>query len=280
LLKAVESTLGTEFPLTKVFIGLCLLVYVAVMIESKTLLDFFGAGVAASVKLRWGILAGPLGPLSDRPISFVEPWRYLSAVFFHFGILHIVFNMMALLDFGRATERLLGSARFAVVFVVTGVLGFMISDAWQLFSGGPWSPTAGASGALFGLDGALIGYLYGRKDPAYKDFLWRIAVFSVVMIVARFPVNHAAHFGGLAVGLPMGYAFYKESRPWKRATLFGWMAVVCVLACVGSLVLCQLSPLWREVRRYEGMVGRVRASDPLVAVRAGRTVNSNSPTLM
>lgn len=252
-----RSILGTEYPLTKLFFGICALVFAAVMLQSGGKLDPFGGSTPLSTLLRWGILSGPLWGVSDVPVSFAEPWRYVSAIFLHLGLLHVVFNGMALLQFGRVTEERFGSARFAVIFVLTGALGFIASDVWQWVRGAGWGPTAGASGSIFGLIGALVGDLYARKDKAYKDLLWQIGVFTLVMIVARFPVNHAAHFGGFAVGLPLGYWFQRENRPWRFDAIFGWLAAALVVLSITSILLSQRSPFWQERRRLELMYGAV-----------------------
>ncbi|MBK8997556.1 MAG: rhomboid family intramembrane serine protease [Myxococcales bacterium] len=240
----LTTALGREFPLTKLYVILCVAVFVMTALASKKL-QMLG-GVRVSEALRWGAVFGTLGR--------EEPWRYLSAMFVHFGALHLGFNMMALWDFGRATEQRLGSGRFTLIFVLTGVLGFVVSDLWYAFSGAP-ALTAGASGGLFGLTGALIGYLYAAKDPAWKQFLVRVVIYAVIFAVAM-SVNNAAHIGGFATGFPLGYAFYKERSPWGRNKLFGGIAVVLVLASVASIVLCQTSDVWREVRRQELLMGR------------------------
>jgi membrane associated rhomboid family serine protease len=257
LVDGFHALLGREFPLTKLYIGICVAVFIAVMIEAGGIKDIGGRHVPLSTELRWGILIGAVVGVSEQlPIAFVEPWRYLSAMFFHFGVLHIAFNMLALLDFGRSTETRLGSARFTLIFVFTGVVGFIASDAWNILNALPMGRTAGASGGLFGLMGALIGFLFAKRDPAYKSYLLHAVVFTVVMIVIDFGVNHAAHIGGFAAGIPLGFIFYKENRPWKRDVLFGWLAALLVVCSVGSILLSHRSPLWQYERQREIQLGR------------------------
>jgi rhomboid protease GluP len=99
--------------------------------------------------------------------------------------------------------------------------------------------TAGASGGLFGLVGTLIGYLYARRDPIWKKFLVRIAILAAIFAIAL-PVNNAAHVGGFAAGLPMGYLAYKETRPWKRAAVMRLLAGVLVVLSLLSVGLSRL----------------------------------------
>ncbi len=249
LVDLYRSALGEEFQLTKLFIGLCGVVFVLTYLDASSYLPkadlgralFMGAGLAMSTLLRFGALGNGIG--------LVEPWRLLSACFFHFGILHIGFNMVALWDVGRVIEQRVGSARFAITFVVTGIVGFAVGEAWYTLQG-YYPPTAGASGAIFGLIGALIGYLYARRDPVWKQFLVRVAVYAVIFAMVL-PVNNAAHFGGFASGVPLGYLFYKERRPWQRTRLLSWVAGALVAASVASVVLSIRSPYWQIRRRIE-----------------------------
>ena len=72
--------------------------------------------------VRWGALVGPLGR--------VEPWRYLSAMFVHFSLLHVGFNTLTLHSIGRSLEEGIGSARFVLVFLGTGIAGFVASQVF------------------------------------------------------------------------------------------------------------------------------------------------------
>ncbi len=233
------SALGGEAPLTRLYLGICVIVF-AIMTFSAGKLEVLGVA-RRSDALKWGALFTPL--------AREEPWRYLSATFVHFGVLHIVFNMMALWDLGRAIEGRLGPGRFALIFVGTSVAGFVASDFWYAFGGQP-AFTAGASAGLFGLIGAWVGYLYAAKDPAWKQFLVRVFVYAVIFAIA-WPVNNAAHAGGFAAGLPLGFLFYRENRPWQRNKLFSVVAAVLVLASFASIALSHRSPYWQELRRVE-----------------------------
>ncbi len=233
-----ETALGREFRLTKLYVGLCVIVWVMMTVATQ---KFEVMGARRSEAVRWGAVAELLGR--------VEPWRYLSAMFVHFGALHLAFNMMALWDFGRATEQRVGAARFVFVFIVTGVIGFVASDVWYSLSGTPWF-TAGASGGLFGLVGFLIGYLFGARDPAWKTFLVRVVIYAVIFAVAL-PVNNSAHVAGFCSGFPLGFLFYKEKTPWKRQMVFNVIAGVLVAASVASIVLSHRSPYWRLIREAE-----------------------------
>jgi membrane associated rhomboid family serine protease len=135
-----------------------------------------------------------------------EWWRLLTSTFLHFGLLHLGFNMWALWVSGIPTERLYGSTRFLLLYMVAGVVGSVTSFLWHPFVNG-----AGASGAIFGVFGAQFAYFL-RTDsgiPASVLTTQRktAALFIVVSITnaARVHgVDNAAHLGGLIAGFLMG----------------------------------------------------------------------------
>jgi membrane associated rhomboid family serine protease len=175
-----------------------------------------------------------------------EPWRLLAACFVHVNLIHIVMNLFALAELGRAGERLVGGSRFVVAYVVTGVVGFAVSALW--YGDAPYL-TAGASGAVFGLDGVLLGDRMARRDPVWKEMLTRTVVHSFLFYFVL-KTNQAAHMGGLAAGLALGALFARERRPWARDGLFAALAAASGLAIVTSLALPHLAPaLGPEPRR-------------------------------
>lgn len=231
--------LGTEHRLTKLFAGVCVLVFVAMVFEDPGGMQLsLRSGFRVSTTLKWGALWPGLGP--------VEPWRYASAMFVHVGgVLHVAFNTMALVDLGKTLEERVGSARFTIIFLLTGIVGFIASDLWS------GAPTGGASGGIFGLAGALVGYLYAAKDPHWKRFLIRLLVYALVFALVL-PVNNAAHAGGLVLGGLLGYLSYLEARRgWRRHRVFRLAAVLLAVACLASIPLSVRSPVWQQVQQLE-----------------------------
>jgi membrane associated rhomboid family serine protease len=253
LTKAYTDVFGTVMPLMWVFVLLCLLVffgmYLPVWARAKgNFSALFGSQELSSV-LRWGGLVNFGGRGGMGRITAQEPWRWLSAMFVHFGPLHLGMNLMTLVALGRELEPRLGSGRFGVVFLGTGIVGFMASDAWCAISASP-SLTGGASGGLYGLIGALIGYLFARKDPKYRAILLEVAVLGVAMALL-FPVNNAAHVGGFVAGVPLGMLFFREKRPWRLDLFFGSVAGLLTVLSLVSIGLSMRSPLVAEAKRAE-----------------------------
>lgn len=219
-----------------------------------------------------GALAALLGPTTIDAVRFgalhssiiiSEPWRLISAVFVHFGTWHLLGNLFFLTWLGRVAEPAIGSARFVVAYVVTGIAGFVASTAYsaifESFGGGL---TAGASGAVFGITGMVLGMLYRQKNPQWKGFAVQAVLFQLLIgfginqARVGIMINNLAHLGGLVVGLMFGFAFATSKNstrtPTRAEFLLNMSALVGLLLCVASLALAQMSPLWRELEIYRG----------------------------
>ena len=133
-------------------------------------------------------------------------WRLATYMFLHGGFIHIAFNMWCLWDLGALCESLYGRATFAAVYLITGVAGGVASIAWR-----PLGATVGASGAIFGLAGALVASFYlgefSLPSAVIKGTLRSVAFFVVINVLlgGMFPgVDNACHIGGLISGLILG----------------------------------------------------------------------------
>lgn len=237
LIGTFKNTLGADAAMTRLFVGLCLVVFALCVASEHRLPIWGGQAFLRSTMLRFGAIAGTLAQ--------VQPWRYFSAIFVHFDLLHVGMNCWVLVSVGAAAERELGKARFAVLFVLTGAIGFLVSDWWALSD-----CTAGASGAVFGLFGAVIGVAYARRDPNWKQILVQNVVWILILGFMG-SVNNAAHAGGLIAGAALGFLFSKEPRKLNLDTAFAAVAVVLVVVSLASVVLSAASPIWRQLRTVE-----------------------------
>lgn len=148
--------------------------------------------------IKWG---GDFGPLT---LSH-DCWRIVTSMFVHFGIIHIGFNMYCFWDLGRGLEPLMGRRAFLLAYAVSGIAASIVSLYWD-----PWRVSAGASGAIFGIAGAFLSYLYFRKTQVNQAWLKRRVRSLVIFIVynlfygLRPGVDNSAHIGGLIAGLILG----------------------------------------------------------------------------
>lgn len=241
-----RTVLGRDAPMVRFFVALCVVVFALTAFggDEIRVLD----SPLAYQSLRWGALHPML--------VWNEPWRLVSAVFVHLGLLHLLMNMSALVSLGAGLERAFGSARLVITFVGTGIVGFVVSTAWGVFGFGPLAMTAGASGGLFGLVGFEVGYLYRSGDPRWKQALIR-AVIGMVLIGLLMSVNNAAHAGGTLSGMVLGYLSYRE-RTWRKLELV-WraLAAALVVLSIASIGLSYQSDTWRAVREAQRQNGSI-----------------------
>ena len=193
-------------------------------------------GISGDVLLRLGakspdILVGQL-------------WRLVTAIFLHAGLFHIGMNLWCLFDLGPEVESLFSTAKFVVFYLVTGVVGFVLSLWWR-----PLGTSVGASGAICGLIGILIGasFHHGHLGKAYRSQLWRwviyIAIFGIFL-----PIDNAAHFGGLIAGILLGYVVPEgEADTQASQNLWNILALLSVVIIAGSFALMALQ-LTRPLR--------------------------------
>src|SRR5262245_51069966 len=162
-----------------------------------------GAGlftVNSLVHLKFGANFGPL-------TWHGQPWRLLTSAFIHFGVIHLAFNMLALQNGGRFTEQLYGSARFAVIYLLSALAGSVASGWWDATR-----LSAGASGAIFGGYGALLAYFARHRRAVPMDLLKQVStgaasllVYSLAMGAVLNFVDNSAHIGGLLGGAVSGF---------------------------------------------------------------------------
>jgi len=149
----------------------------------------------------------------DPDIFWNQPWTILTSMFLHGGWWHIIANMLTLYFFGSYLSRLVGEAKFLVVYFSGGILGGIL---YLLLTPPDSPPAIGASGAIFALAGALVmmrpklGVLVFPLPVPIP--LW-VAVIGGFLILSLLPfVAWQAHLGGLVFGLIAGYIFRKRER--------------------------------------------------------------------
>jgi rhomboid protease GluP len=217
-----ESSIG----LTQVIFGINAAVFLGMALSSSSVMDFPIRELVA-----WGANVGVL-TLSG------EWWRLITNIFVHGGLVHIAFNMWALWNLGQLCESLYGRWTYATIYLVCGVGASLASAAWH-----PYTPSVGASGAIFGLAGALITALklgeFSVPRSALSGTLRSLGAFVVYNLIfgAVIPgIDNAAHIGGLITGLIVGalialIAPQQDQAPRRVAVL-----LVVTLALAGGAI--------------------------------------------
>lgn len=134
-----------------------------------------------------------------------EYWRLFTCMFLHFGIDHIGGNMIALFVFGEILERHMGRSRYLILYLVSGLGASVISCVFYHFLTDMDPYSVGASGAIYGLMGAMVAMLIKHRDLRSRDYGMRLGVFvaylAYTFLRGDTAVNHAAHFGGMVCGV-------------------------------------------------------------------------------
>ena len=159
-----------------------------------------------------------------------EPWRLFTAALVHSGFWHIGLNMLALWMIGRSLEPLLGRGRFLALYLLSA-LGGSVAVALLSFT----TPVVGASGAIFGLFGALI--VIGRHIGAnIAGIAIILAVNLAIGFIPGFNVSWQAHVGGLVVGALVGL-IYARTRSVRRRALQVWLLVALTVVLFALLLI-------------------------------------------
>jgi len=177
-----------------------------------------------------------LGGAGTEPWRVGQWWTIFTAVYLHGSILHILFNVLWIRQLGPAVEQLFGPARLMVIFTVAGAVGFVVSN-WV---GHPF--TIGASGAVFGLLGAIVAFGKKRGGTFGAMVLRQYGYMALMMFVLSFfirAVNNAAHAGGFAGGLLAGLVMSLAEH--RRETTLDW---VLAAACIAVTLLGFVLSLW------------------------------------
>jgi rhomboid protease GluP len=215
-----ESTIT----LTQIFFGINVAVFLGMALSGSTIMDF-----PPQELVRWG---ANVGAFTLRG----EWWRLLTCVFVHGGLIHIAFNMWCLWDLGALSESLYGRPTFAGVYIISGLGASLASVTWN-----PYVMSVGASGAIFGLAGALIAAFklgeFSVPRSALSGPLRSLMVFVIFNLAfgaASGVTDNAAHVGGLVSGLILGafIAFLapRQDQAPRRAAIF----LVALLALAGG----------------------------------------------
>ncbi|MGO8933657.1 MAG: rhomboid family intramembrane serine protease [Terracidiphilus sp.] len=243
-------------PATHVLLGINCAVFVAMVARGASIwmptLDQI---------MQWG---------ADRPdnvLLYGQWWRIVTAMFVHVGILHIATNMWCLWNLGLLAEPLMGSFGLFAAYILTGAAGNLLSTFWNWMrpihdaSGTPYfQASAGASGAVFGIAGALIILLKSKVLPVPPEEVRKLrksviyfAVFNLAILYCvnfakgftGVEVDNSAHVGGLLCGLLMAAPMVPRIGSPRKDFQFKLrlsVAMVVLLLVLFGFFLAQLPP--------------------------------------
>ena len=204
-------------------------------------------GGGGGLSILWGVggeASYRLGMSAPYGIYVQHQWyRLITAMFLHGGLIHIGFNMMALMQLGPALEELYGSSRYFFLYTFTGAFGFLASSFVGHLS-------LGASGGLLGLVGAMLAITTKRGGAYMRDLRSRLVSSVVLLFVLGFMgmgIDNWAHGAGLASGFVLGKIFADRQpmnvRERQIANALGWLAAIAVIVSFAFMILHYRDPI-------------------------------------
>jgi membrane associated rhomboid family serine protease len=220
IVRARQTRVGSSRALvTKILIAINIGVYVITAVQGAGIND----PVGGSLYLKW-VLYGPFVAQGDW-------WRLVTAMFLHGFLLHLAFNMFALYVIGGPVEEYLGRVRFLLLYLVSGLAG----SAGALIQS-PTTPVVGASGAIFGILGAMLIIEWqatGRLGGTAATLILVNLALNFGLNSAGGSISIGGHLGGLAGGILVTLAFARWGRghaAYGRVGLTGSLGLVVVAA--------------------------------------------------
>lgn len=210
--------------------------------------------------LRWGADYAPLTYLE-------EPVRLFSSTFFHFGLIHLMLNMWALYIFGNVAEKTFGHLYYLALYLLAGIAGSLLSGYIDIRNSIEFMQTmdttlfphvsAGASGAVMGLGGALTLLSLFQPAPQQqfvfnRNSLLLVLGINLMMGFMISGINNAAHIGGMLMGVLLALLWYVIQR-FKLPNIS--LLIVLILGMMSCWMLYQYNqqlvqsilPLWQEI---------------------------------
>lgn len=152
-----------------------------------------------------------------------EYYRLFTSMFMHFGVAHLLNNMLVLFVLGDNLERALGKVKYLIFYLLSGVGANVVSLAMNLGTGNIGVVSAGASGAIFGVVGGLL-YAVAANRGHLEDLSTRqlmiLVLFTLYHGFTSAGIDNAAHIGGLLIGILLGILMYRKPGKKNRDSMY------------------------------------------------------------
>lgn len=245
----LKKTLARNAIATRSLIGLVCAVFVL-----QSITDLFMPGQYRSAQG-----GGFMSLLTAQPLTYIlmgsnfhpfvlaygQVWRFVTSCFLHFGIIHILFNCWAFWDLGRLSERFWGAKQVFAAFILSGIVGSAGSFFWHTLVWGSPTNSAGASGAICGLLGLLLGAYY--KDRRHiGEFLgsqlirWAVLILVFGLVAGA---DNGAHVGGLLAGGALGFFLPPTTtsrNPGRDIKIWNMLAVLALVLTVAAFIFAAI----------------------------------------
>jgi membrane associated rhomboid family serine protease len=181
--------------------------------------------------------------LTPAGVAVGEQWRIVTGGFLHAGLFHIGMNMLLLWLLGSQLEPLLGRLQFLALYVtglIAGSFGVLLVD--------PTAPTVGASGAIFGLMGAMVMAQRARGIDPWQSGIGGLIVLNLIITFTVPNVSIGGHVGGLVGGLLAGGLIFEIEKRWRSP-------LPAVAACAAASALLWYGCVWAADRYADPVLG-------------------------
>ncbi len=150
-------------------------------------------------------------------LEYGEYYRMVTSIFLHFGFDHLLNNMVSLGFLGWYLEAEVGKIKFLLIYFFSGIAGNVLSTVWEIYTG-DYAVSAGASGAVFGIIGALV-YIAMRNHGRIGDLAGRgLVIMAAISLYHGFTstgVDNLAHIGGFLGGIFTAILLYRKKKRYR-----------------------------------------------------------------
>lgn len=208
---------------TNIISLICILMYVIVGVYGNNFFNF-DANVLAK-----------FGANNILLVKNGEMWRLLTCAFLHVGLIHLVVNMYSLRVIGPSVEGLIGKGKFVFIYLISAISASLMSLVFVDSN----IVSVGASGAIFGLMGALLYFGYHYRlylNDAIKTQIIPVILFNLIMGFMMPGIDNGAHIGGLIGGYLATMAIGIKNKSEKKDMINGWIVLILYLAFLSYIV--------------------------------------------
>lgn len=175
----------------------CNLLMVIINIVVFVILEWMGSTTDTMFMLHHGAMYEPL------VVERGEYYRLFTCMFLHFGVQHLLYNMLLLIFVGDMLEKAVGKVRYLMIYLGGGILGNLLSMVVAMRADS-YAVSAGASGAIFAVVGALVFLAVKNRDRISQEEIWRLIIMAVLSLIEGFTqtgTDSMAHLGGFLGGV-------------------------------------------------------------------------------
>lgn len=203
--KAEKKALFTITPVNMVIVGLNILVFLGIIIFNKGYFAVYDTDIMLQ-----------MGAMSYDTVMSGGWYRLITSLFLHFGLSHLVNNMVLLTYVGCELENRVGSVKYLIIYLLSGAAGNVVSLVFtHIFTENIYVVSAGASGAIFGVIGALFVVVlknHTKTETLTPQRLLLLVIITIYCGLTSEGVDNAAHIGGLFGGIIGGFLLSKISQ--------------------------------------------------------------------